>query len=181
MAKELYILRHCKTLFNKKNIISGQMDCPLINYDIDYYVLSEKDPSSLYVLISSPLSRCLLTGKILQEQSQLQISYHIDSRIIERNMGMLEGKNRNDLIQKYPDYFNNGHFKSYITPPMGESYHAFQSRIASFVPDIENLLLEHNVIVCAHNQSLRMFTSIISGKSYTDIPQYPNGKVIRIF
>lgn len=177
MRKKLYVLRHCKTLFNKENIVSGQTDCPLLEYSIDYSILSKESPSETYMLISSPLSRCVLTGQILQSQSKLQISTSIDSRIIERNMGILEGKRRCELFKEYPDYFFNGHFKEYMTPPMGESFDDFKFRITTFSYSMEKLLLENNVIICSHNQALRMLTSIINGKQYENISKYPNGIV----
>lgn len=177
MGKKLYVLRHCKTLFNEENIVSGQIDCPLIDYSVDYSILSKESHLKSYILISSPLNRCVLTGKILQSQSKLQISSFIDSRIIERNMGILEGKKRCDLVKEYPYYFFNGHFKDHMTPPMGESYDDFRFRISSFSSFMEKLLSEHNIIVCSHNQALRMLTAIIKGEQYEDIPQYPNGIV----
>ncbi len=181
MKKKLYVLRHCKTLFNEEKLISGQSDCPLINYSVDYSILNKKDYRNSYILISSPLSRCVLTGKILQSRSNLQISSFVDSRIIERNMGILEGKKRCDLIKEYPNFFFNGKFKDYMTPPMGENYYDFRFRITSFAFSMEKLLSEHNVIVCSHNQALRMLTAIINGKQYADIPKYPNGIVKEIF
>lgn len=177
MGKKLYVLRHCKTLFNAENIVSGQADSPLIDCSVDYSILSKEGHLKSYLLISSPLNRCILTEKILRSQSKLPISAFIDSRIIERNMGLLEGKKRCDLVKEYPDYFFNGHFKGYMTPPMGESYDDFRFRIASFASFMEKLLLEHNIIVCSHNQALRMLTAIINGTQYEDIPQYPNGIV----
>lgn len=175
MGKKIYVLRHCKTLFNEKNIVSGQTDCPLVDYSVDYSILSNESHLKSYILISSPLNRCVLTGKILESKSKLQIYPFIDSRIIERNMGIFEGKKRHELFKEYPDYFINGHFKDYMTPPMGESYDDFRFRIASF--SMEKLLLENNIIVCSHNQTLRMLTAIFNGKQYKDIPKYPNGIV----
>lgn len=177
MKKKLYVLRHCKTSFNEKNIVSGQTDCPLLEYTVDYSILIKQSRFESYILISSPLNRCILTGKILQLQSKLQISSFIDSRIIERNMGILEGKERCELFKEYPDYFSNGHFKEYMTPPMGESYDDFKLRITSFFYSIEKLLLENNIIICSHNQALRMLTAIIKSKRYKDISKYPNGIV----
>lgn len=181
MRKKLYVLRHCKTSFNEENVVSGQTDCPLIDDSIDYSILSKENSLKSYILISSPLNRCILTGKKLQSQSKLQISAFIDSRIIERNMGILEGKKRCDLAKEYPDYFLNGHFKDYMTPPMGESYDDFKFRIISFASSIEKVLSKHNIIVCSHNQALRMLTAIIIGKSYEDVPKYSNGVVKEIF
>ncbi len=181
MRKKFYVLRHCKTSFNEKNIVSGQTDCPLIDYSIDYSILSKESYLKSYILISSPLNRCVLTGKILQSQSKLQISAFIDSRIIERNMGILEGKKRCDLVKEYPHFFLNGRFKDYMTPPMGESYDDFRFRIISFSFAMEKLLSKHNIIVCSHNQTLRMLTAIVKDKSYEDVPKYPNGIVKEIF
>lgn len=161
----------------KKIFFSGQTDCPLSEYSVDYSVLSKEGHSETYMLISSPLSRCVLTGKILQLQSKLQISFSIDSRIIERNMGILEGKKRCELFKKYPNYFFDGHFKEYMTPPMGESYDDFKFRITAFSYTIEKLILKNNIIICSHNQALRMLTSVINGKQHESIPKYPNGIV----
>lgn len=177
MRKKLYILRHCKTTFNEENIVSGQMDCPLIDYSVDCSILSKEKHLKSCILISSPLKRCVLTGEVLQLKSELKIYSFIDSRILERNMGKLEGKKRCDLIKEYPDYFFDGRFKDYMTPPMGESYEDFRFRIASFFSSVKKLLSEHNVIICSHNQALRMLTSIMTGEHYGDIPKYPNGIV----
>lgn len=177
MRKKIYVLRHCKTLFNDENIVSGQTDCSLIDYSVDYSILNKESYLNSYILISSPLKRCVLTGEILKAQSKLLISSFIDSRIIERNMGIMEGRKRNELIKEYPNYFFNGHFKSYMTPPMGESYDDFKFRITSFFPSVEKLLLENNVIICSHNQTLKMLTAIIRDKRYEDIRNYPNGIV----
>lgn len=180
MRKKLYVLRHCKTLFNKENIVSGQTDCPLLDYSVDYSILRKDSDLESYILISSPLSRCVLTGKMLQSQSKFQISSYIDSRIIERNMGILEGKKRCELSKKYPNYFFNGHFKEYMTPPMGESYEDFRLRIVSFACSLEKMLLDNNIIICSHNQALRMLTAIIKGKQYEEISKYSNGIVQEI-
>ncbi len=177
MKKKLYVLRHCKTSFNKENIVSGQTDCPLLEYSVDYSILHKESCSESYILISSPLSRCVLTGKILQSQSKLQISSFVDSRIIERNMGILEGKKRCELLKAYPNYFFDGHFKEYMTPPMGESYDDFKFRITAFSFSMKKLLLESNIIICSHNQALRMLSAIINCKQYESIPKYPNGVV----
>ena len=180
MKKKLYVLRHCKTLFNEKNIVSGQTDCPLLEYPVNYSILSKESQLESYILISSPLNRCVLTGKILQTQSGLQISSSTDSRIIERNMGILEGKKRCELFKEYPDYFFNGHFKEYMTPPMGESFDEFKFRITSFSHSIEKMLLKNNIIICSHNQALRMLTAIIKDKQFENIPKYPNGLVQKL-
>lgn len=181
MRKKLYVLRHCRTLFNAENIVSGQIDCPLIDYSLDFSVLEKEDCDNPYILIFSPLKRCVLTAKTLQIQSKLNIASFMDSRLVERNMGLLEGKKRSNLVKDFPNYFCNGHFKDYMTPPMGENYHDFEIRIASFASSIEHLLSENNVIICSHNQTLRMLTAIITNREYTDIPKYSNGIVKEIF
>lgn len=175
MNRKIYALRHCKTLFNEKNIISGQTDCPLVDYSVDYSILSKTWAPDSFILISSPLSRCVLTSEIFQSQSGFQISSSIDSRIIERNMGILEGMRRDNLSKEHQDYFLNGHFKDFMTPPMGESYNDFKFRIMSFAFSLEKLFSEYNIIICSHNQTLRMLTAIMNNKDYEDIPKYPNG------
>ena len=161
-------------------MISGEIDCPLIDYSVNNSILSKECNLKSYILISSPLNRCILTAKILQSQSKFQIPSFIDSRIIERNMGVLEGKKRCNLVKDYPNYFFNGHFKDLMIPPKGENYDDFRIRISSFSSFVEKLLLEHNIIVCSHNQVLRMLTAIVNGKQYEYVPKYPNGIVMEL-
>lgn len=181
MQNQLYALRHCKTSFNAQNIISGQTDCPLIDYTVDDSILEKSSGPNSYILITSSLSRCVETGEILRKQSNFCFSTYIDNRLIERNMGVLEGLSRYEASRKYPSYFCNEKFNDYMTPPMGESYVDFKLRVNSLISLIEQLLQNYNVILCSHNQTLRMLTALINDKQYTEISKYPNGTIIKIF
>ena len=67
-----------------------------------------------------------------------------------------------------------------MTPPMGESFDEFKFRITSFSHSIEKMLLKNNIIICSHNQALRMLTAIIKDKQFENIPKYPNGLVQKL-
>lgn len=181
MKHKLYMLRHCKTTFNKENIMSGQSDCPLLEYIIDDSALKNQQFLEPYILICSPLNRCVCTGILLQQQLKVHFYTVIDHNLLERNMGIFEGNKRTDLVKTYPDYFLNGHYKELMTPPMGESFFSFKTRVNNFSFTLEKMMLKYNVIVCSHNQTLRMLTAILNGKNYTDIPNYLNGVVVKIF
>lgn len=112
MKKKLYVLRHCKTLFNEKNIVSGQTDCPLLEYSVNYSILSKESQLESYILISSPLNRCVLTGKILQTQSGLQISSSTDSRIMKEIWGFWKVKNDANYLKNIQITFLMGILKN---------------------------------------------------------------------
>lgn len=42
------------------------------------------------------------------------------------------------------------------------------------------MLLKNNIIICSHNQALRMLTAIIKDKQFENIPKYPNGLVQKL-
>lgn len=181
IANHLFFLRHCQSLYNIQEKISGQADCPIVHKIIDYSILKEILSSENVIIISSPLTRCLDTATLLQYSVSVTWPIIVDKNIIERGMGTWEGKERNIIIKQFPEFFYNGKFIVKLTPTGGgEKYEDFQNRLFFFINTIKEIIREKHIIVCSHNQTLRMITALLTNKNYDAIPSYPNGVVTKI-
>lgn len=183
----LFILRHNITSYNASNIISGQSDIEIIDSWIDTSVLnlSNKQFRDL-VIISSPSTRCKQTINCLTMQnSAICYDIHTDFRIIERSMGSWEGKLKTDILTKYPQYNYCGHINPTLTPPQGESFVDFTVRIDQFIQDLLAMSHDIPILICAHNQSLKLFKYRLMGYSnlldFWVSCSFENGKIYRIF
>lgn len=154
--RQIYFLRHFLTENNKNGIISGQSDSHICINKYDVYETKMFD----YVLCS-PSLRC---KKTIDKVSQLGMEWNVieyDERLYERNMGALEGMRRDFAIKSYPDLFKNGKFIVQCTPPDGETFLDFYERIYSFYNDIIHQKTSGNILICSHNQSLKILYHII--------------------
>lgn len=97
-------------------------------------------------------------------------------------MGKLEGMLKLEAEMVYPELFINGSFNVFRTPPQGESFGSFESRIYKFYNEILNTDEQLNVLICSHNQTLKLLRLLILKKdiSYQSWSEYSfkNGKVI---
>ena len=106
-------------------------------------------------------------------------------QLLERSMGKFEGKRRDEVAEEFPEYFINDKFIYNLTPPQGESYKEIFMRADAFV---ENFILKEieskNVLICSHNQFLKMiYFSLLDvpiGENWYE-KNFQNGKVYRIW
>lgn len=177
----IYFLRHQKTVNNEFGVISGQADSPILVENI----YTEKDDMVKYIdaIYSSPSQRCLDT---LQYIPELPMSPTIDRRLLERKMGDFENFSRKELYKEYPDYFENTDgkiwFRFELTPPNGESFSEFTERISSFCKEVILPNKERNILICSHNQAMKMMYFVLEGIQPSEETwkrvTFPNGKII---
>jgi len=158
--KRIFFIRHFESIANRNNIISGQAD---ISVDDCVINLQKHQDSQFYevVIISSPLIRCIKTAETLKQKISSTKDIIIDHRLIERGMGIWENE-RKEIIQKqYPEYFSERRFIYYKTPPKGESFELFSKRVEALLIDLNYLLNNNDIILCSHNQTLKLLYAII--------------------
>lgn len=177
----IYLLRHQATYNNELGLISGQADSSILretickgNVDII---------KNIEVVYSSPSQRCIDTLRLVPELKVLPI---IDKRLQERNMGDFENGSRQNLSQEFPAFFRNidGQicFRFELTPPNGESFLEFKERIDSFC--LEEIIprQECNILICSHNQAIKMMYFVLKGilptKETWNRINFPNGEII---
>ena len=159
--RQLFVIRHCESVANSKDLISGQTDVPVGDCIINMQEYAKTQFKNLLIL-SSPLSRCKETAEKLKIYlPMLMKDIVIDNNLIERNMGIFEGEKREVLVQRYPDYFTKGRFIHHKTPPEGETFDSFYERIRSFSSTLYSILDKNDVIICSHNQTLKLLYAIM--------------------
>lgn len=178
MNKCIYIIRHCKTVNNDCNIISGRAKSKISDYSIDTSIIQTKEA---FKIITSPSRRCMETISEMKKSIKI-IKVNIDDRLLERNMGDLEGKLRCNAIAQYPKAFVNNKFCLKETPPNGESYEFFLKRVYSFYCELVSNN-DKNLIICSHNQTLKLLY-IIANKIDLDSQwekiNFKNGVLVKL-
>lgn len=175
----IFLLRHLKTQNNELHIISGQSDSEIIEADCTKFDLSKFD--EIYCSFSP---RCKRTLEILGEQPVLSSYIKYDERLIERNMGKLEGiaKKRGEKI--YPDLFREEAFNVFKTPPQGESYESFKKRVEDFYKEKLKLDKGLKILICSHNQTLKLLRLLILEEDITYLSwsafSFNNGELVKI-
>lgn len=182
LMNNLYFLRHCRTENNIERVITGQMDIPILgNEEVE---VNQYENQKSLLLLCSPLMRCKETANIFIQTTKIVPEIKFCDGLLERGMGDLEGLERRKAVSKYPDYFVNDKFIYSMTPPNGESYLHFSERADEF---INNTLVESmkigNVILCSHNQILKMIYFKIKGIPIEEFwykTGFINGKIYKI-
>ncbi len=166
MSGKITVIRHAPTEYNKKNIFMGTLDIPIINFDevqiSDTKELVQKE--NFTAIYSSPLKRALQTAiKVVGSKEDIII----DARLIERNLGVWQGEQKEDIQNRYSNAFNNGVMDFYFTPNNGENFQSMISRIADFICTIykDNC----NVLVFTHNGVFRVIKSLLTGATLSKV------------
>lgn len=177
MIDHVFFLRHFKTQNNINNYLNG---CSL------YLPISESKflicDNSIDTLLCSPALRCRQTINYIQFQgAKPQIIY--TEELLERNLGCMEGQLRNEMIHKYPHLFKDSKFIVFSDPPCGESYDNFRIRVMNFWEKC-NQIYHGNILICAHNQLLKMLFFTINRELITvdswSKKTFPYGTIVKI-
>lgn len=179
-CNKIFFLRHLKTTNNKLNIISGQSETPILS--TPYH--SKEDFSQYDKIFCSTSKRCVETIKILSRNRIPNNAVVFDSRIEERNMGLLEGMSKKHCQTIYPYLFHRNYFDPFLTPPNGESYQNFKDRLQNFYNEYLSSGEQGNILICSHNQALKLLRLLIlekeiSYQSWEEI-NFLNGKILKI-
>lgn len=162
LYSNIFFLRHLKTLNNDLHIISGQSDSEIMDIDCTLIDMSRFDK-----IYCSPSLRCIRTIEQLGSRSNSTRGIIYDKRLLERNMGSLEGILKEEGKNKYPSLFKQGMFDVFKTPPYGESYECFKERVHDFYNEHLCIKKNNNILICSHNQTLKLLRLFVLEKDVT--------------
>lgn len=143
---ELYLVRHGETDWNKEGRYYGHSNVPLSEKGL----LQAKELGafmkqiSFDKVISSPLCRAVDTARELTEHPLCT-----DSRLMEQNFGLFEGKTYKELLEEFPKELQdwNENHESYCLPE-GESFLQVRERVDSFLDDLKKE--KGKILIVAH-------------------------------
>lgn len=146
------LIRHAESIYNKKGLLQGQIDCSLSRKGLsDTKEKSKHFRTDFDICFCSPLKRTKQTAEILVPD----MDKIYDKRIIERGFGDWENTPNTDEKQFL--------IQNKIVPPNGETSEAFDSRILEFLEMIKNnyndkkvLIITHRGVICAIFRILRL-------------------------
>lgn len=176
----IFFLRHIKTTYNQKGVISGQFDAePLPNQSL---VL----PPGLSVyfdrVISSPSKRCRATIELLPINCYDSIEF--TDQLIERNVGILESLSKQSAIAQYPHLFCDGNLDINAMIPNGESIMAVAERVLSLSDEIVSAPYTSNILICSHNQTLKVLYALLKNipltNDFWNAINFKNGTLVNI-
>lgn len=178
VINHLLFLRHFETRLNAEKRICGRsLEEPALN-SLDVLCDIPMDTA-----ICSPAVRCVQTMDALLRNMQIPAVFY-DAALVERGMGVMEGELRSDMIDAYPELFSDGKFRLFETPPSGETFEAFYTRVREFWERV-NKTYNGTLLVCSHNQFLRMLYLIVQELPVTEVEwkslSFQHGIVERIY
>lgn len=147
---ELILVRHGETIENSKGIIQGQTEGTLTEKGIDQNkrLAENLKDVDIDLAFSSPLTRAVKTAEqiiVLQN-----INLILDSRLTERNMGVLQGK-------KIPDFYD-------VTKEYEgmESLQDVFNRVQSFLTDLQKNYINKRILIVSHGITSLAISAIIN-------------------
>lgn len=157
---KLFFIRHGKTEWNLDSRYQGAHgDSPLLTQS--YHEISLLADSLQNVEIAhmycSPLSRARVTAEKLIENLQRDIPLTVDERLIEFNLGKMEGMKFSKVAQQWPQTLDNfRHHPDQYDPEIvgSESFQSVIKRMSEAVKDYVHQFPEQNVVVVSHGAAL---------------------------
>lgn len=104
--KHFYIFRHGESTYNISNRVQGHSDDSQLT-DKGRKQAQETaiklHNKNIEIIVSSPLKRAIETGNIVA--SKLNVPLTTDHRFIEVNVGVIEGLNYDEVMEKYGELY----------------------------------------------------------------------------
>lgn len=150
----LYFLRHGKTVYNKKDILHGLSDSPLLEEALETSERTGKffEKKNIATIYSSPLERARRTAEIISKYLGRPVVY--DERLVEICYGDFEERKKSELRKlaiwkkREEDKFNFKHPGEY-KGVRGQSYREKCKDLEGFFKEL--IALRENAIVVAHS------------------------------
>ncbi len=162
----IYLVRHAETVFNQKNKLQGLINIELSEKGLRQANLLRQKFNSYDVDLcySSPLLRTMQTAFTLVGDRCLILK---DERIIERNLGQLEGKSRRSYdVEKYWDYdLNSNDFGV-------EKVQDLYQRCEEFISDILDKHSDQKILIVSHSAVIRCLFYILNDVDRRNVKKF---------
>ncbi len=180
--KNIYIIRHGETDWNREQRFQGQTDIPLnqTGKDQAQSIVSLMARLKIESVFSSNLSRAFETAQIATADLNLHIQK--DARLRETNIGEAEGMTF-DLLEEKFGADGIGRWRSYeerdldFKYPKGESKREMMFRIREVILEIAQNSTQQHIAIFAHGMVMRALTFAFHQGVPWDHQVFANGSV----
>lgn len=161
----LYVTRHGQTDYNIKNLVCGISPAVLTSRGIKQAktLATQLQTVQYEYLYVSPLQRAIDTANYANVKN---IVPTIEPRIQEINFGIYEGVHRDD-----PGFIFNKHNLA-MRYPKGESFIELCQRVYSFLDEIKEQAMAHDVLLVCHGAVCRAINTYFNEMTNDDIFNY---------
>lgn len=166
---KVYLIRHGKTEWNLQSRYQGAHgDSPLLpqSYkEIELLADSLKKVDFAHAY-ASPLKRARVTAQKLIQYLDEPVRLTIDSRLMEFNLGKMEGMHFDDVAKKWPEELKNfrHHPDKYDETATGsESFVQVINRVGSAVKEFCRLNPDGNILIVSHGAALNATINALIG------------------
>lgn len=160
---KIYAIRHGETELNKKGIINGNLDDALAPEGIEQARAAKLlMPQTVKRIYSSSLARAKQTAIILNEELQLELTFHDELK--EVNFGDLNGTPYLDEIKEHHKRLD------YDWRPSGECVADVKKRIFKILPRIATENADGEALIVAHGGIIRMLHFLEFGEFMDRVP-----------
>lgn len=160
---KVYFVRHGETDWNAQGRIQGMTDVALNDKGLaQAKLLADRlaEEKGFVALYSSTLRRALTTGEIIGRRLGLQPV--TDARLVERDMGIVEGLTGEQVQERYPEvHLAWKHGNKRVPFPGEEMRDHFQQRLRDFLQDICLRHTDNKVVVVTHGGAMGMIMATV--------------------
>jgi probable phosphoglycerate mutase len=160
--RPFYFLRHGQTDWNVEGRIQGHTDTPLNSTGLQqaYTAAQKLTGHPITHIVSSPLIRALKTAAITAESVRLPV--HVDSRLMERTFGSIEGKLRTEVQQAHG--LDPHTSLTHALPNDAEQWPQTIERARTSVENWLNLLPNETLLFVGHGAFFRALAEAFTGR-----------------
>ena len=162
MIKELYLVRHGETDWNRELRIQGTTDTELSETGRQQIrnVATQLAFESPTIVWSSPQARARESASILATHAGLEL--HVDDELCEIDCGEWEGKTITEIAESDPDGYDAWLTDPSRPAPGGESFDDVKVRVSRVLERLRQLSPEHErVVLVAHAAPIRTLTALL--------------------
>lgn len=164
-SNTVVFVRHGETEWNREKKTQGHLDSPLTQTGTNHVreVAGKLGDYHFEMILSSPLGRAVQTATILQASLPPALfSTHPD--LAERNLGVLQGKTKEELIREFPNFWDeNGQFIQNSEIPQGESLQKFLLRTQRVIKEIQDIAEKKAMLIVTHDGVLHAIAAHLKG------------------
>lgn len=162
--RAFYFLRHGQTDWNVEGRIQGHTDTPLNATGLQqaYTAAQKLTGHPITHIVSSPLIRALKTAAITAESVRLPV--HVDSRLMERTFGSIEGKLRAEVQREHG---LDPHISlTHALPTDAEQWHQTVERARTSIENWLTLLPHETLLFVGHGAFFRALSEAFTGQHH---------------
>lgn len=180
--KNIYVVRHGETDWNKNQKFQGRTDIKLNELGREQSLSLKPFMQQLQIeaVYSSTLSRAIETAEIATQDLKLPIQK--EERLCETNIGILEGLVLSEIIEKfgeeslikwrsYEERLLDFHFEK------GESKRQLMYRLRQVFLEIAQNSVKNNIAVFTHGMLMRAMTFVFGSGVNWDHHTFSNGSI----